>query len=206
MLKNTGTFILLKKVKYAESDLILTALSPEGAKKSFLARGALNSKKRFSGGLLEPLNHVKLTYTDKTDKDQLSILDEAQLLNDFSGLKKDYDILQFSLICLDAIYRVSQEGDLQSESVYNLLGHTLKNLSSGNLDLPKDLIVLKYQFYLKFLAQQGVLSVEPWMKVFVQSPLSNFKNLSGNLNSDLPTVSYIESLLKNYIENAHIGT
>ena len=93
MIKRSGTFILLKKVRYGESDLIITGLSAEGEKKSFLARSALKSRKRFGGGVLEPLHHVKLTYSDRSDKHQLSVLEEAQILNDFNLLKKNYFII-----------------------------------------------------------------------------------------------------------------
>ena len=55
-------FIILKKMKYGESDLIIHALSSAGTKKSFIARAALKSKKRFGGGVLEPSHFVKLTY------------------------------------------------------------------------------------------------------------------------------------------------
>ena len=62
MTQAQNRFIILKKMKYGESDLILHAISMQGEKLSFIARGALKSKKRFGGGVLEPTHFVSFTY------------------------------------------------------------------------------------------------------------------------------------------------
>ena len=80
MVKKSGTFILLKKVRFAESDLILTGISSEGEKKSFLARSALKSRKRFGGGVLEPTHFVEIGYSEKPGENRLGTLDEASLI------------------------------------------------------------------------------------------------------------------------------
>jgi DNA repair protein RecO (recombination protein O) len=205
LVKKTGTFILLKKVRYGESDLIVTGISSEGEKKSFLARSALKSRKRFGGGVLEPLHHVKLIYSDKTDKHQLSVLEEASLLNDFEAIKKDYDVLQFGLFAVESVFKVSQEGDNISDSLYNLLGHTLKNLATENLNYDRHVPILKVQFALKLLSEQGVLEQEPWMRPFLAAPLSEYLKLDSYSQEAKNHVSFMEKMVREYFSNAHLS-
>ena len=205
MVKKSGTFILLKKVRYGESDLIITGISAEGEKKSFLARSALKSRKRFGGGVLEPLHHVKLTYSDKSDRQQLSILEEAIILNDFDLIKKDYDLLQFALFAVECVFKVSQEGDNLSDALYNLLGHCLKCLASSGLDYEEHIPIIKIQFYLKLLANQGVLDPESWMKPYLATPLSEYLKLERVATMDPKQVVFVEKIVREYISNAHLN-
>ena len=192
-------FIILRKIKYAESDLILHAISTQGEKLSFLARGALKSKKRFGGGVLEPSHFVSFTYRASKDEGQLNVLQEATLLNDFAGIKKDYDHLELALHILDCVSRVSQEGDKNSEFLYNLLGHTLKAV-----EVTKDPLVLKMQFYLKFLLQQGVVSPESWMAPFLKTKLAESNNLLSLRQVVDEELHNVESMVRHYLEHASI--
>lgn len=193
-----GQFLILRKVKYGEADLILHALSSEGEKMSFLARGALRSKKRFSGGILEPLHHVKLTYS-ASQRSELHTLKEAQLLQGFDTLRTDYDKLTFALLALDCVGRVSLEGDSESSSLYNLLGHTLKQL-----ELVQGLPIIKTQFYLKFLLQQGVLEAEDWMTPFLKIPISESALLENYQTEAESRWGALEKSVLNYVKTASI--
>lgn len=194
-----GSFIILKKIKYGEADLILHALSSEGEKMSFLARGALRSKKRFAGGVLEPLHHVKLTYAN-TQKAEIHTIKEAQLLQSFDALREDYDKLTFALQALEFVARVSMEGDSGSASMYNLLGHLLKQLETT-----KDISILKTQFFLKFLLQQGVLEAEDWMAPYLKRPLSE-SHLIEEASTKSDTYSKLmEKAVLNYVKTATVS-
>lgn len=168
----TEKFILLRKMKYSESDLILHGLSINGAKKSFIARSALKSKKRFGGGVLEPTHFVQLTYKPARSEGGLSVLQEAVLLQDFKGLRTDYDKLDLALFFLNCAEHVAQEGDTASSFLFNLLGHSLKALENS-----KKLPFLKMHFCLKFLYQQGVISIDPWMGPFLKAQIADHENL-----------------------------
>lgn len=168
----TEKFILLRKLKYSESDLILHGLSTLGAKKSFIARSALKSKKRFGGGILEPTHFVQLTYKPARGEGGLSVLQEAVLLQDFKGLRTDYDKLDLALFFLNCVEHVAQEGDTGSSFLFNLLGHALKSLETS-----KKLSFLKMHFCLKFLYQQGVISIDPWMNPFLKSQIADHEKL-----------------------------
>lgn len=194
-----GSFIILKKIKYGEADLILHALSSEGEKMSFLARGALKSKKRFAGGILEPLHHVKLTWAN-SQRAEIHTIKEAQLLQGFDALRDDYDKLTFALQALDFVARVSMEGDSGSSSMYNLMGHLLKQLEGS-----QNIAILKTQFFLKFLHQQGVLEVEDWMAQYLKRPISE-SHLIEEAPSKSDTYSKLmEKAVLNYVKTATVS-
>lgn len=147
--------IVLKTTKYGESDLIVNGLTRTGAKKSFFARSALRSKKRFGGGVLEPTHYIEVLFKEKSSlggEGKLHTLQEAHLLEGFEGLRKDYDKLQMALYFVKTIASFSKEDDLHSPDIFNLLGNALKILPT-EVELSR----LKTHFELKLLASQGVL-------------------------------------------------
>lgn len=187
-------------MKYSESDLIIHAISIHGEKLSFIARGALKSKKRFGGGVLEPTHFVQLTYKQSGEGGRLNAIAEASLLNDFHKIRRSYDHLELALMVLDCVSRVSQEGDKFSESVFNLLGNTLKAIETC-----EDVMVIKMHFFLKFLFQQGVLTVEGWMAPFLKANIADSNLLIADKNLKRETalhMTQIEFATQQYIKTA----
>lgn len=197
MTQGKDRFIILKKIKYAEADLIIHGLSTRGEKLSFIARGALKSKKRFGGGVLEPTHFVAFTYKQASGQGQLHVLQEATLVNDFPGLRKDYDRLEAALHIVECVSKVSQEGDRDSAFLFNLLGHTLKALETAT-----DILVLKMHFYLKFLLQQGVVNAEPWMAPFLKTNLADSEKLISYREVVDNELHNVEQMVKHYLANA----
>lgn len=192
-------FIILKKMKYGEADLILHALSVHGEKLSFMARGALKSKKRFGGGVLEPTHFVTFTYKESGEEGKLNVLQEATLINDFAGIRQDYDKLEFALHVLECVSKVSQEGDKNSEFLFNLLGHTLKATETA-----KDVLILKMHFYLKFLLQQGVVNAEPWMAPFLKTTIADTNNLLNQRQLVDDELHNVTQMIRHYLQHAMI--
>ncbi len=201
-LETEGHFLILKKIKYSEADLIIHALSQSGEKMSFIARGALRSKRRFGGGVLEPTHHVKLTYT-VSHQSSLHTIKEAQLLQGFELIRNDYDKLDFALTALTCVSQVSMEGDSNSPTIYNLLGHLLKRLEA--VTHSSELSTLKTQFYLKFLLQQGVLEVEDWMTPFLKlsiHDIDSFLTLATQNKLSANQLASLEKSVLQYVKNA----
>ncbi len=192
-------FIILRKIKYGEADLIIHALSSKGEKVSFIARSALRSKKRFGGGLLEPLNYVQLGYRQAADLGQLNALHEAYLISDFAGVRQSYDHLELALHVVDCVGKVSQEGDHNSEFLFNLLGHTLKAI-----EVAKDVTTLKVHFHLKFLLQQGVMVTESWMNPFLSVNISESNSLEVHRKIAQENDSAVSAMVRHYIANAMV--
>lgn len=199
MSQNQNRFIILRKIKYGEADLILHALSMTGEKLSFMARGALRSKKRFGGGVLEPTHFVALTYKSANEEGKLNVLQEATLINDFAKIRADYDRLEFALHVLDCVGKVSQEGDQHSEGLFNLLGHTLRATETT-----QDILVLKMHFYLRFMLQQGVVNAEPWMTPFLRTNLSESNTLLNQRQLVDEELHNVELMVRHYLQHAMI--
>lgn len=170
--------IILRKIRYSESDLILHCLNEQGSQINLLAKGALRSKKRFGGGILEPTHLLKLTYRKRENsvEDPLHWLEEASLLRDFSGLKQDYDRLEVAFELLQTVGKVSFEGLQDGEEVFQLLGHALMAAEKV-----KSLNQLRHLFQLKLLWLQGVLpeglQESPWLRY----SLKDVDNMSVSL-------------------------
>lgn len=197
----TEKFLILKKTKYSESDLIIHALSSIGTKKSFLAKGALKSKKRFGGGVLEPTHFVEFTYRESKSESGLNYLNEASVIEDFKNIRTDFDRIEFALQIMNCAYHVSQEGDSDSHFLFNLVGHALRFLNSSK---PEQLLTFKLHFYLKFLFQQGVISMEPWMANYLKTNLSD----SAVILDQVGVETYLDSIelqVFHYIKSADSG-
>lgn len=203
MTEKQGRFIILKKIKYGEADLIIHAIGADGAKISFLAKAALKSKKRFGGGILEPLHFVSLSYKEKPDSSQMKTLNEASLIDDFKDLRSDYDKLELGLFILNCVSHVSLEGDENSEFLFNLTGHSLRAATTTTR-----LKELRLQFCLKFLYQQGVISLENWMTPFLKANMNEAAQLAEHVEIQQVTEEYldsIETLVMQYIKTADPG-
>ncbi len=203
MSEKQDRFIILKKVKYGEADLIIHALGSNGSKYSFMARSALKSKKRFGGGILEPLHYVTLSYRDTSDSHKMKTLYEATLIDDFKDIRASYDRLELALFVLNCVSHVSLEGDANSDFLFNLTGNTLRAVSQSD-----ELKLLRLHFCLKLLYQQGVISIESWMSPFLKLNLSDSKQLLQIENAGQLTDDYldsIESMVLQYIKTADAG-
>ena len=176
--------ILLRVTKYSESDLIVMGLTPDHGKMSLIARGALRSKKRFSGGLLEATHALKIEYKKSIRGQGLMTLIEAELNEDFSGLRSDFDRLQTALRLVEVVGRISQEGDPHSQDLYHLTGHSLRALQRA-----KDLSQFWTHFILRLLLNQGILVQESWMQPYLESPMAHHSSLEAHGAGSMGTMA-----------------
>lgn len=152
-------FIVIKTYPYKESDLIIKAISSHQGLKRFLARGALNSKKRFGGGVLEPFHYLEFTFDQGKKKSAsgesvLIELKEAKLLEDFKAIRKSYQLVSLGLKILSC-YDHLELPEAECRGLFYLLGHSLRALGQTS-----DLDLFEVQFIAKFLYDQGVLDVQ----------------------------------------------
>lgn len=187
--------IILRATKYSEADLILQVLTNGGEKLSLIAKGALKSKKRFGGGVLQPSHFVEFSIKRAQRADRLSVVEEAVLLNGFEKIRSDYDRMEVAFFILDCMAKISQEGDALSAGLFDLAGNALKALESAN-----NVDSLKLHFGLKILYQQGVLDPENWMKEYLAISLPDHAKLSA---ADLPHLRqhniWLENRIKEYL-------
>lgn len=165
----TERMFVLKKSLYGEADLIVTLLRSNGSKISAFARAALKSRKRFGGGVLEPTHYISATVSKANpSSDSLHQLREADLVQDFAGLRQNYDRLQSAINITEIVNRVSREGLVEDGAqLFNLYGNTLRALAEA-----KDPGAYWSLFLAKFLAGQGVLPIDADAQSVLVYPVS----------------------------------
>ena len=184
--------IILKNQAFSESDLIIRGLNSKGCQLSFIAKGALKSKKRFSGGVLDPTTYVELEY--RPSKKSLHRLQQAWFLEDFSSLRKDYDRLSLALYFLKVIGQISHEGTDDSAELFNLLGNTLMSTkNSSHLDS------LKLFFQVKILFLQGVLPKEFSLPQILKNPIKQHTNFKMEKEVKKTLSNKLDQILKEYL-------
>lgn len=184
--------IVLKNQPFSESDLIVRGLNSKGCQMSFIAKGALKSKKRFSGGVLDPTAYIELEY--RPSKKSLHRLQQAWFLEDFSKLRKDYNRLNLALYFLKILDEISQEGTEDSEELFHLLGNALMlSQDSSSLDS------LKLFFQIKILFLQGVLPKELAYPEILKSTLKDHKNFKMDGGEKLTLLKNLDKNLNFYL-------
>ena len=163
-------FIILRSRAYREGDLLVDGLNKRGERQTFVAKNALRSKKRFAGGVLEPLNYVELYYQQK--KEGMAYLQEGKIQYTFPKIREDYNKIQLALHFLKLCYQATKEGLPENHQIFDLLGNSLKVLeNSSELDLLKVHFELKYLYYLGFSAPVEEL------KDFLIKPMSDHQQI-----------------------------
>ena len=150
---------------------------------SFIARYALKSRRRFSGGVLDPGGYIQIEYNSLSRESELSRLNHASFINRFNKIRKDYDRLQLCLYMLKVIHKTSLSGAEGDPELFHLLGNSLLALEKSQ-SLPQ----LKILFEIRFLFLQGVLPPSLQNKnIFLETAVSHHENLkwSGGSISDI---------------------
>lgn len=196
--------IVMRTIPFLESDLIVKSMNAQGSLLSFMVKGARKSRKRFSGGILEPLNYIEVTYkrnsSDHQNEGHLYFLKEASLKKDFPEIRKDYDKLQTALYVCHVLDKITLEGDINSAAHFHLFGNTLKAIESSTATL-----LLSYQFKAKLLSLQGVLPPDDSMNELVQTPVSQHISLNEKWQQmDSQEISSVFNQL-DYLMNSYLG-
>lgn len=165
---------ILRSVDYGDSDLIFEFLNQDGSLISFKARGARASKKRFSGGVLEPLQYIELHYENKPGKAPLLL--EAKILEAFDSIRQDYDKIHWSTKIMNVTQCYSQEG-LADPSLFNLLGNAIKRIAKTTEPVEH----VFWHFLVRLMAMQGDLQRSASLGAFLQCSMSQIPEGEINL-------------------------
>lgn len=123
----TGAAILLRRIDYGDTDLILSFLTRETGKASAIAKSAKKSVKRF-GGILEPFSLLQVVW--KQGRGGLPILQEASLRSAFFHIRGDIRKTAYASYWTELVHEYAEEGAPQ-DSLYGLLCYTLHSLDTG---------------------------------------------------------------------------
>jgi O-succinylbenzoate synthase len=137
ILKTIG--FILRAIKFRESDLILTVLSRDYGKISLIAKGARRTESKF-GAALDLLTLSELVFYDA---ENLKLLKEASILEDYRALKGDYDRLTLALQTAHLLNQLVEEHH-PDRAVFEFFKDFLEALGSlRDLDLAALAVKLK---------------------------------------------------------------
>lgn len=137
ILKTVG--FILRAIKFRESDLILTVLSRDYGKISLIAKGARRTESKF-GAALDLLTLSELVFYDA---ENLKLLKEASIIEDYRTLKSDYERLTLALHTAHLLNQLVEEHH-PDQVVFEFLRDFLNDLGSlQNLDLAAIAVKLK---------------------------------------------------------------
>lgn len=190
--------IILRTIKYGESDLIIHGLNSGGGRMNFLAKSALKSRKRFGGGILEPTHYILAHYrmgSSKDDEGPLHLLTDAELIKGFQGLRENYERLEVALSMVQLIAKVAQPGVEDAPDVFDLLGNGLFAAESSHR--PE---LLKLQFEAKLLYIQGVMPQNPALSPLLRRPLKDHALVGLAEQEVLRAQADVNSLLSRFLQ------
>lgn len=150
--RHTTSAIVLSRRDYGDFDLIVTALTRDHGKQTFIAKAAKKSAKRFPG-ILEPFNALQVTFRQGRRKG-MAFLEEATLENAFVQIRSDFTKTAYASYWSECVARWVQEGQLRPD-LYRLLYFTLHELAEDTISSA----VLNVLFQMRFIGQEGLQPV-----------------------------------------------
>ena len=83
------------------------------------------------GALLQPLNYIECTYYYKSTRN-IQTLKEANLINKYYDIEKNYAKMKYALVIIDIINQVSYN-EYPSEIIFRLTDKTLSFLNNEDV-------------------------------------------------------------------------
>ena len=161
--------LILHKIPFSETSIILKVYTRESGLISLIAKGAKRPKSKFRG-LLDAFHELQFMYPEKS-KSELLILSEATFLSDFPQIKIDPSRQALACLVLE-VYLRYLHGPLGHEPLYALLFNTLKKIE--NERDPASYSLLLNTFLLHFCAQLG-FSPQLGQCVYCGKPITDLK-------------------------------
>ena len=157
--------LIMKKRSYGEGDLLIDILGSHGEKYRLLAKNARQSKKRFVGGVLDPLQFAELSILERSKG--FDLVTEGKIIYPFQSLRESYAKLTLGFYFTKIIDQVTMEGIDENKSLFDLLGNSLRTLEKS-----EDIDQLKVRFQLKLLFYMGLYSPIKELNALTSQPVS----------------------------------
>ena len=120
--------VVLKSLKYRDSDKIFTLLSKEKGKISAIGRGVRKISSRRNGNL-DTLNLISVSIHE--DRVGFKSIEEVKTIESFKNLKKDFGKSVKAYYLIELVHKSIEEDEPVPE-VFNLLVKCLKALDKNN--------------------------------------------------------------------------
>jgi len=121
--------IVLRRIDYSETSLVVHFFTPDIGQVGALAKGAKRPKSRFQGGV-DVLTRNAIVFARRGPA-SLATLMESAILDDYVSLRADLERLTRAQYCVELVTLLTTEED-PNPPLYDLLVRTLERLSSGS--------------------------------------------------------------------------
>ncbi len=139
--------VILRRIKYSETSLIVSVYTKEFGKVGLIAKGARNPKSKFVGSL-EPATYLSIIYYHKNGR-ELQFLSEAEPIRSNSSIIKSIRKVAVAFAILNLVDSVVSESESNKE-IFALLSDTLSTLNDTETDVP-----ILWYFEINLLRQVG---------------------------------------------------
>jgi len=163
--------IVLQKIDYSETSLILKVLTQEKGLQSFIFQGAKRKNKK--GQLVSPLAILNITYFQRKESDlsKISAIELAQILNDIPVNPIKSSILFF---INEVLQKTIKEEEVNAE-LYSFLRHSIEILDAMN-----SYSHFPIKFLLELLKHLGYYPI-------IEKDATYFDYLNGKLTKHQPS-------------------
>ena len=138
--------IVLKTIPYGDSSIISHLFTENWGKITVIAKGAWG-KKKTTGPLLVPMNHIHLQYYHKNSRD-IQILKDAELIQQFSILRSDLDRIILGQAVVESLNRSTLENN-SFPILYRLVWRVLDKMNHTDVNLWMVFAFFLYQLSLR---------------------------------------------------------
>ena len=152
MSRLSTTAIVLRRREHGDFDLIVTALTRDYGKRTFIAKAAKKSTKRFPG-ILEPFNHLQMTFREGRGKG-MALLEDASLTQPLGHIRSDFGRTAYASYWVECVALWMEEGLIRPD-IYQLLNFALIELDAGAMSAA----MLSVLFQMRFIGQEGLRPV-----------------------------------------------
>jgi DNA repair protein RecO (recombination protein O) len=143
------TAIVLRRREYGDFDLIVTVLTRDHGKRTFIAKSAKKSTRRFPG-VLEPFNDLQIAFRESSRKG-MAVLEEASLIQSLGHLRSDFEKTAYASYWVECVSLWMEEGQVRPD-IYHLLEYVLSALDGQSIAAD----MLNVLFQMRFIGQEGL--------------------------------------------------
>ncbi len=167
--------IVLNKINYGDTSMIASFFTKDYGRLSGILKGGRNSK-NMVGTAVNPLNHIEIVLYKK-DTREIQLVSGASIISHFSGIKDDFEKLQYSLAVLELLKKLTPEHEVN----IRLFTGTVRILSLLESSKEEPLVLFS-RYFLFFLTDSGY---ELQFEKCISCGKSNFRNENLAYNFDL---------------------
>lgn len=162
--------IVLSKLKYSETSIIVTFYTDSYGKLSAIIKGGRNPKSKMAM-IVDPLNHLQIILYKKDTRD-VQILSSADIISHYARIKEDLNTAKYSFAIIELIKNLTSEHETNHrlfKGLVRILNHLERKTENP--------AILYGRFFLFFLSELGYeIAVD---KCGICSKLLDVKNKIG---------------------------